>query len=109
MVSKIVKYTKYFAKGGSENVRENDMDRVDLDKVGHRLPPLLLIRNSAELAHYIHESNWMFIRGGKYPANPAPWSARQYWERRLNSDSQIGPASLHLSIYESPRDFIPCD
>ena len=78
MVSKIVKYAEYFAKGGSGGVCENDMDRVDLDKVGHRLPPLLLIRNSAELAHYIHESNWMLIRGKKYPTNPSPWSARQY-------------------------------
>lgn len=82
-----LKYAEYFAKGGDENVRENDMTKVDLNKVGHHLPPLILVRNSQELSYYIHESNWVLIRGKHYPLEPAPWSASADWKRRLGEGS----------------------
>lgn len=78
-----LKYAEYFAKGGNENIRENEMERLDLNLVGHPLPPLILIRNQKELSNMIHSSNWILIRGKHYPKSPSFWVAEKDWEKRL--------------------------
>lgn len=82
-VNKSLKYAEYFSKGGNENIRENDMDSLVLEKVGHSLPPLILVRDPKEFAYLIHEANWILIRGKHYPKEPKPWTARENWQNRL--------------------------
>jgi len=86
-IKRSLKYAEYFAKGGKENIRENEMERVDLARVGGPLPHLLIIRDQNDLANVIHDSNWILIRGKYSPETPKSRSAREDWVDRLGQGS----------------------
>jgi hypothetical protein len=87
------KYAEYFLKGGEKNIRENDMDSIDLNDIGRPLPPLLLVRDSKQLADMIHNCNWILIRGKHYPERPQPWSSPRDLEKRLDVGGQNSDSS----------------